>query len=72
MQILLVLVVRNKNSWNNFGVKARIIGDHKLTRIELIRINLRSLRSSILRSFHARNYLKNFCYGLLVQFNKSF
>ena len=60
------LVVRNKNSWNNFDVKARIIGDRKLIRIALIRTNLRSLWSSILRSFHAGNYLKNFCYGLLV------
>jgi len=45
-------VVRNKNSWSNFGLKAHII-------------NLRSLWSSILRSFLVRNYLKNFCCGLL-------
>ena len=39
------LVVINKNSWNNFGVKARIIDERKLIRIALIRVNLRSLRS---------------------------
>jgi len=59
-------VLCSKNSWSNFGVKARIIDDRKLIRIELIRINLRSLWSSILRSFHARNYLKNFCYIALA------
>ena len=55
-----LLVVLNKNSWSNFGVKAARIDDRKLLRIALIRSNLRSLRSSILESFHARNYLKNF------------
>jgi hypothetical protein len=55
-----------KSSWSNFGVKARRIDDRELIRIGLIRINLRSLRSSILRSFHARNYLKNFCKCSLV------
>jgi hypothetical protein len=60
------IVLRCNNFWNNFCVKAAIIGDRKLIRIELIRINLRSLRSSILASFHARNYLKNFCNGALA------
>ena len=31
------LVVLNKNSWNNFGVKARIIDERKLIRIALIK-----------------------------------
>lgn len=56
------LVVRNKSSWSNFGVKARRINDRKMICIKLI---LTILRSLILRSFHARNYLKNFCCGLL-------
>jgi hypothetical protein len=30
-----LLVVRFKNSWNNFGVKARIIDDRKLIHIKL-------------------------------------
>ena len=54
------LVDHFKSSWSNFGVKARIINDRKLQRIELIRCTLRSLRSLILRRFHARNYRKNF------------
>jgi len=53
------VVVLNKGSWDS--VKARTIDDRELIHIALIRINLRSLRSSILRSFHARNCLKNFC-----------
>gem|GEM_PF-2063703 len=62
------LVVCAKNSWSNFGVKARIIEERKLRRIKLIRSILRSLRSSILRSFHARNYLKNFWHRPLALF----
>ena len=41
------LVLCSNNSWNNFGVKAAEIADRKLIRIALIRINLRSLRSTI-------------------------
>ena len=37
------LVVLNKNSWNNFGVKAAEIADRKFIRIALIRMSLRSL-----------------------------
>ena len=61
-----ILVLCNKSSWNNFGVKAAEIADRKLLRIALIRSSLRSLRSTISASFHARNYLKNFCYRALV------
>jgi hypothetical protein len=60
-----VLVVLNKNSWCNFCVKAAQIADRKFMRIALIRMNLRSLRSTISASFHAKNCFKNFCYGPL-------
>ena len=56
-----------KKSFSCFGcVKALIIDDCKLLRIPLIRINLRSLRSSILRSFHISPNIKNFIYRALV------
>ncbi len=59
------LVLCKQSFCGNFGVKACIIAERKLMRIALIRINLRSLRSTILRSFHARNYHKNFVYRAL-------
>ena len=62
------LVVRNKSPWDNFCVKAPKIDDRKWVCIDLI---LTHLRSSILRSFHARNYFKNFCQAVLVVRNKS-
>ncbi len=57
---LWMLVPSYQSFWINFGVKAAQIDDRKLIRIALIRINLRSLRSSISASFHARNCLKTF------------
>ena len=50
---LVHLFIKN---WSNFGVKAPTIDDRKLVCIELI---LASLRSSIVESFHARNYLNS-------------
>jgi hypothetical protein len=55
--------VRNKSPRNNFCVKARRIGNRKAPSIKPI---LGALRLSILRSFHARNYLNDFCYGPLA------
>ncbi len=59
-QALQNLVLCLKNYYSTFGVKAAQIDDRKLMRIELIRNNLRSLRSSISASFHARNCSNNF------------
>ncbi len=64
------LVLCKLSFYGNFGVKARIIAERKLMRIALIRINLRSLQSTILRSFHARNYHKNLVYRALGKFDQ--
>jgi len=57
-----------KHSFYRLGcVKDRIVDDRKLARIELIRTNLRSLRSSILQSFHISQNGKNFVYRVLAK-----
>src|SRR5579871_4495759 len=48
MLVRALLVLCKLKYCNNFDVKAAIIDDRNLIRIGLIRINLRSLRSSIL------------------------